>query len=349
MRTPTVSILIPTFNRAHYVGDAIASALAQTLADTEVIVVDDGSTDATPDLIARFCDTRLRYVRHDVNRGIPETRNTALAAARGDYIAWLDSDDTARPTRLQKQVEFLRDNPAIAMVGSAAGKMNIDGSPKRGTRMPPLSPPMIAAWLLFRSAFQQSSITGRADILKTYCYDPRYRVCEDVDMFVRLQRDHDLANLPEILIDRRLHPEQTVRQFRGEILTSRQTLIQPMLASLQIDATTEDIERHVLLGFADLRDADVDGAFLVWARDWLARLRQANDATHVFDKDALATASDYFWLLACRALIPKIGRAQAIKASLTRLPTNLLGSNARQWARSALPSYLPCTSRRSVQ
>lgn len=350
MRTPTVSILIPTFNRAHYVGDAIASALAQTLTDTEVIVVDDGSTDATPELIARISDTRLRYVRHEANRGIPETRNTALASAQGQYIAWLDSDDTARPTRLQKQVDFLRDNPGIAMVGSAAGKMNIDGSPKRGIRMPPLNPPIIAAWLLFRSAFQQSSVTGRADILKAYRYDPRYHVCEDVDMFVRLQRDHDLANLPEVLIDRRLHPEQTVRQFRGEILTSRQTLIQPMLASLQIDATIEDVERHVLLGFADLRDADVDENFLVWARDWLARLRHANDATQVFEKDALATASDYFWLLACRALIPKIGRTRAIKAFVTRLPTNLLGSNTRQWVRSALPTYLSgATDRRRAE
>jgi glycosyltransferase involved in cell wall biosynthesis len=350
MRTPTVSILIPTFNRAHYVGDAIASALAQTLTDTEVIVVDDGSTDATPELVARISDTRLRYVRHDANRGIPETRNTALASAQGQYIAWLDSDDTARPTRLQKQINFLRDNPGIAMVGSAAGKMNIDGSPKRGIRMPPLNPPIIAAWLLFRSAFQQSSVTGRADILRAYRYDPRYHVCEDVDMFVRLQRDHDLANLPQVLIDRRLHPEQTVRQFRGEILTSRQTLIQPMLASLRIDATTEDVERHVLLGFADLRDADVDENFLVWARDWLARLHRANDATQVFEKDALATASDYFWLLACRALIPKIGRTRAIKAFVTRLPTNLLGSNTRQWVRSALPTYLSgATDRRSAE
>jgi glycosyltransferase involved in cell wall biosynthesis len=234
MHIPTVSILIPTFNRAHYVGDAITSALKQTLTDTEVIVVDDGSSDRTPEIIAAFDDPRLRLVRHEINRGIPETRNTALAAARGQYIAWLDSDDVARPTRIRKQVDFLRDNPIIAMVGSAAGKMNADGTPKKGIRMPPLSPPMIAAWLLFRSAFQQSSIMGRAEILKSYRYDPRYRVCEDVDLFVRLQHDHRLANLPEILIDRRMHPDQTVRQFRSEILTSREMLIAPTLAALSI-------------------------------------------------------------------------------------------------------------------
>lgn len=339
MHIPTVSILIPTFNRAHYVGDAITSALKQTLTDTEVIVVDDGSSDRTPEIIAAFDDPRLRLVRHDSNRGIPETRNTALAAARGQYIAWLDSDDVARPSRIRKQVDFLRDNPTIAMVGSAAGKMNADGTPKKGTRMPPLSPPMIAAWLLFRSAFQQSSIMGRAEILKSYRYDPRYRVCEDVDMFVRLQRDHRLANLPEILIDRRMHPDQTVRQFRSEILTSREMLIAPTLAALRIDATRTDVERHVLLGFADLRDADVDPQFLPWARDWLSRLRRANDDTDVFDPGALDTASDYFWLLACRAMAPKIGRARAIKAFTARFPTSLLGPDAREWVKGAWRTY----------
>ena len=341
MQVPTVSILIPTFNRAHYVGDAIASALDQTFVDTEIVVVDDGSSDATPDVISRFADARLRVVRHERNRGIPETRNTALDAARGRYIAWLDSDDVARPTRLQTQVDFLRANPAIAMVGSAAGKINADGTPRRGIRRPPLAPPMIAAWLLFRSAFQQSSIMGRAEILKAYRYDPGYNVCEDVDMFVRLQQRHALANLPAILIDRRLHPDQTVRQFRGEILANRERLIAPTLDALQIDASRDDVQRHVLLGFADLRDADLDAEFLGWARTWLARLRHANAVTQVFDDGALATASDYFWLLACRAMIPKIGRGDAVRAFVTRLPTSLVGSDARGWMKSAWRTYLP--------
>jgi glycosyltransferase involved in cell wall biosynthesis len=340
MQVPTVSILIPTFNRAHYVGDAIASALKQTFTDIEVIVADDGSTDSTQELIASIADPRLRTVRHDVNRGIPETRNTALAAANGQFIAWLDSDDIARPTRIEEQVAFLRANSTIAMIGSAAGKINADGTRKRGIRMPPLSPEMIAAWLLFRSAFQQSSIMGRAEILKSYRYDPRYRVCEDVDMFVRIQRDHALANLPAVLIDRRMHPEQTVRQLQDEILSSRAALVAPMLSALKIDASKSDVEQHVLLGVANLKGAHVEADFLDWARQWLDRVREANDNTGVFDKDALQMASDYFWVLACRAMTPKIGGVEAIKAVFARPPKSLFGATARTWVKEAWPAYI---------
>lgn len=340
MQAPTVSILIPTFNRAHYVGDAIRSAIRQSFTDVEIIVADDGSTDTTLDLIAQIDDARVRVVRHDRNRGIPETRNTALAAANGRYIAWLDSDDISRPTRIQKQVDFLESNPGIAMLGSAAGKINIDGTRRKGTRMPPLSPEMIAAWLVFRSAFQQSSIMGRAEILKRYSYNPRYQVCEDVDMFVRLQRDHMLANLPDILIDRRLHAEQTVRQFRGEILVNRAALIAPMLQDLGVVATEDDLRRHALLGLADLRDIVVDDDFLVWTRSWLRRLIEANRQTTMVDQGALETTSDYVWVLACRAMAPKIGRAEAIRTIVTRMPTRVFGRSARAWFRSALPTYL---------
>lgn len=340
MQAPTVSILIPTFNRAHYVGDAIASALKQDFRDIEVIVADDGSTDGTQALVASVADPRLRTVRHDLNRGIPETRNTALAAAKGAFIAWLDSDDIARATRISTQVEFLRSHPEIAMVGSAAGKLAADGTPKRGVRMPPLRPPTIQAWLLFRSAFQQSSIMGRTEILRDYQYDPTYRVCEDVDMFVRIQQHHRLANIPALLVDRRLHADQTVRTMRDDILASRQRLVLPMLGALHIDATASDIEGHVLLGLADLSDVDVDRAFLGWARAWLDRLRVANRRADVFDRDALDMASDYVWVLACRAMAPKIGRVPAMKALLSRLPKSLLGPSARAWAKDAGPVYL---------
>lgn len=340
MQSPTVSILIPTFNRAHYVGDAIGSAIRQTFSDIEIIVVNDGSTDSTRDVVEKFGDPRLRMVNHRCNRGIPNTRNTALAVARGSYIAWLDSDDISRPTRIQEQVDFLLHNPGVAMVGSAAGKINVDGTALKGIRMPPLSSDMIAAWLLFRSAFQQSSIMGRADVLKQYSYDTNYKVCEDVDMFVRIQRKHNLANLPAILIDRRLHPEQAVRQHRQEILVKREAIIAPTLRELGVDATPEDLKRHALLGFADLDDVNVEEDFLVLVGNWLDRLLEANRRTNLFDKGAFKTTSDYFWLIACRAMAPKIGHAGAMRALIKRMPMGLLGPNSREWFKDAWPTYV---------
>ncbi|MGK2912177.1 MAG: glycosyltransferase family 2 protein [Sphingobium sp.] len=340
MVAPLVSVLIPTFNRAHYLGAAITSALTQTLTDIEVVVVDDGSIDATRDLLATIDDNRLRVVPHSSNRGIPAARNTALATATGKYTAWLDSDDIARPTRLAEQVAFLETHPSIAMVGACAGKLCPDGTPKSGIRVPPFTPEMIAAWLLFRSAFQQSSVTGQTDILKRYQYDPDCPVCEDVDMFLRLQQDHRLANLPRVLIDRRLHPEQSVRQRQQEISGRTMVLVRPMLQRLGIEPGEEDLRRHVLLGKANLQGAAIGADFLDWARNWLERIRKANLRTGVLDHSSLKSASEYFWLLACRAMASRIGSVAALRAVLAHPPVGLASTATLGWISRAMPAYL---------
>lgn len=102
---PRVSITIPTFNSARFLGRAIDTALYQTYTDYEVIVVDDGSTDGTRDLVTQFGD-KIRYVYQD-NRGLSSARNLALSHARGEFIAYLDADDMWYPGKLEKQVEFL--------------------------------------------------------------------------------------------------------------------------------------------------------------------------------------------------------------------------------------------------
>ena len=340
MTAPLVSVLIPTFNRAHYVGDAVHSALSQTLTDIEVVVVDDGSSDDTAGRLAIVADPRLRVIRHDRNRGIPATRNTALSAATGRYIAWLDSDDIARPHRLAEQVSFLDNNPAVAMVGACAGKLRPDGTRKAGVRVPPLSPAMIAAWMLFRSAFQQSSVMGRSEVLRRYGYDPAFPVCEDVDMFLRVQRDHQLANLPRVLVDRRLHPEQSVRQRRNEIQERTAALIAPVLERLGAEASADDLHRHVMLGKANLAGIEVPSDFLEWAQAWLRHLNDTNRRTGLFDAPSLALASDYFWLLACRAAVPHVGKLAASRALLRRPLRGLHTPAAYGWAKAALPVYL---------
>jgi len=338
--SPLVTVLIPTINRAHYIIDAVRSILCQTLHDIELIVVDDGSTDNTIESLATLADPRLRVIQHEYNRGIPETRNTTLLAATGHYIAWLDSDDIARPDRLAEQVKFLNSNPAVAMVGTCAGKLRPDGSRKSGIRVPPLSPAMISAWLLFRSAFQQSSIMGRAHVLQRYTYDPAFLVCEDFDIFQRLQSDHQLANLPQVLIDRRLHPEQSIRLRQNEIQERKMALIAPALERLDIDASADDLYRHVPLGKANLDGAEVPTDFLKWAQAWLQRLNGTNARSGLIDPSSLAFTSDYFWLLACRAVAPRVGKLAAVKMMLRRPPRVLRTPAAYQWAKAAFPVYL---------
>src|SRR5687768_12700264 len=103
---PTVTVAISTWNRAHLVGRAIRSAASQTFVDTEILVVADGSTDETPDVLAAVDDPRLRRLRHDRNEGISRTRNTAIRLARGEWIAFLDDDNEWAPDYLDRQLTF---------------------------------------------------------------------------------------------------------------------------------------------------------------------------------------------------------------------------------------------------
>ena len=106
-RPPKVSVVIPTYNRAHLVGDAIRSVLRQTYTDYEIVVVNDGSTDNTEDVVNGFQDDGIRYVRHAQNRGLSAARNTGIGEARGEFIAFLDDDDEWLPEKLEKQFTLL--------------------------------------------------------------------------------------------------------------------------------------------------------------------------------------------------------------------------------------------------
>lgn len=114
-----VSIIMPTYNRAHLIADSVSSVLEQTYLNLEIIVVDDGSTDNTPEVMAGFSDSRLRYIRQP-NRGRSNARNHALSLASGEYVTFLDSDDLYVPKKVEIQVDYLKNHPGTGMVYTSA-------------------------------------------------------------------------------------------------------------------------------------------------------------------------------------------------------------------------------------
>lgn len=121
---------MPVFNGAPFVEEAVESILAQTFADFEFIIIDDGSTDRSLELLQRYADRdhRIRLFSQS-NLGIGRTRNKALSLATGEFLAVMDSDDVSLPDRFSKQVHYLRDNPDCAAVGCLATLIDSDGLP----------------------------------------------------------------------------------------------------------------------------------------------------------------------------------------------------------------------------
>ncbi|GAA4008852.1 glycosyltransferase family 2 protein [Sphingomonas humi] len=342
MHVPAVSVLIIVHNRAHTIGAAVRSVLGQTFGDFELVVIDDGSTDGTAATVEQFADPRLRLVRGPQNQGIPLARNRALGAARGRYIAWLDSDDLCHPERLAVQFDHLERHPATAMIGSAARKIRVDGSLMKGGRVPFRTHEEIRALLLFRSAFQQSSIFGRAEALRAVPYDPAFPVCEDVDMFARFTEQYRAENLPQFLIARRIHSGQTIRSNVARIIDRQMTISGRALARLGLEHDEEELRRHVILGGSF--DNQISDALIDWSEGWFERIRAANARTRLYDERALKAVFD---LIVMKAALRRFGKEPARIGRFARFVARHPGGLLALAKDAALP-FVPIKGRPSA-
>jgi len=166
MRRPLVSVFIPTYNREKYVFESVCSILNQSFKDFELIVVDDGSTDHTRDILASIKDERLKVYFNDKNMGIPYTRNRGIELASGEYFALLDSDDVATVDRLEKQVDFLNKHPDCAVVGGFIAIINQYSRVTRRVKFRYIKPDYIHSSMLFQCPLHNTTIMGRTSLFK---------------------------------------------------------------------------------------------------------------------------------------------------------------------------------------
>ncbi len=207
IRRPRVTVLMPAYNAARYVRAAVASILAQTYADFELLVLDDGSTDGSGDIVDEVADRRIRLVRNEANLGLTRSLNRGLGLARGELIARQDADDLSAPDRLTKQVEFLDAHPDVALVGSWYRKMDAAGA-LLGARHLPEDHALLRWALLFYCPFVHSAVVFRRHVVvdERSAYDERFVYAQDYDLWSRLARRHRVANIPAVLVDYRQGP-----------------------------------------------------------------------------------------------------------------------------------------------
>ena len=208
MNTPAVSVILPAFNCGRWLGLAIESVLQQSFTDFEFIIINDGSTDNTEQIIHSFYDQRIMYVKNIKNEGLIYSLNRAIDLSEGKYIARMDSDDICRPERLAKQKLFLDQNEDITVVASTVELINEQGENTGPWKLDQqtITPRQIKKALLKQNCVVHPTVMVRAGILKTLEYKSYQKNIEDYDLWLRmLSRGHKISKINEPLLLYRIH------------------------------------------------------------------------------------------------------------------------------------------------
>jgi glycosyltransferase involved in cell wall biosynthesis len=290
-KSPKVSVVMPVFNGLPYLADAIDSVLAQTVEAFEFIIVDDGSSDGSRDLLEHYAarDRRIRVLRNETNLGIAESLNRGMSQCRGEYIARMDADDVSLPARLQQQVEFMDKSPDVGVCGTWFTTMGEEST----TYSHPLSDAQIKAHHLLRdtaichpTAFVRRSVWSASGV--TYRGDEV--PAEDLWLWIRLGFVTRLANVPQSLLNYRVHPFQASTRGRASqrarAAAARLFFVERILSR---PLTDNDKSAHAALsgqtGIATPAEFDR-------VRQYAVELTAANAVTRLIDDVALRAALD---------------------------------------------------------
>jgi glycosyltransferase involved in cell wall biosynthesis len=203
---PKISVLMAVYNGAVYLREAIDSVLAQTYRDFEFVIVDDGSTDATPSVLAGYADDRLRIMTLAGNRGHTTALNEGWRACRGAYIARMDGDDICHPERFARQAAMLDADPELGIVGSAV--WIVDAAGKRLDYAPqPTGDGAIRFVAMTRNPFHHPTVMWRnaAFSARDLTFDERYQANQDLDLWTRALPSIRAANSRAPLLSYRVH------------------------------------------------------------------------------------------------------------------------------------------------
>jgi len=222
---PLVSVILPVFNAGRFVAEAVQSIIAQTFTDFEVVVVDDGSSDCSPEILRRLAekDGRIRVINRP-NTGIVGALNDAITLAKGELLARMDADDIALPDRFARQVAYLDNHPDCAAVGGAV--VVIDGDGDEICRREVATDHETIDRELIESRggrICHPTVMMRTDVVRRVgCYRQEYLWAEDIDLFLRLAEVGRLANLAEPCLKYRWHPESVCHTRWHDVIVPRQ-------------------------------------------------------------------------------------------------------------------------------
>lgn len=245
---PTVSVVIPGYNGAAFIGETLQSLARQTLADWEAIVVDDCSADDTRAIVRGWGDPRVRLIENAENGGPVRTRNRAVAAARGRYIAGLDQDDLCLPERLARQVAYLDAHPDVALVGTQAEQFH--GRRVSAMHYAPHTTPDLIGWLSWiENPLVWSTVMVRADVARMLqpFTRPEILYAEDFDLYHRIRPLGRIARIDTPLLLYRQHAGGASKRFTDTMRASAMRVLAERHAPLLGEAGATDLAMLLVL------------------------------------------------------------------------------------------------------
>lgn len=216
---PKVTVLLPVYNAAQFLCEAIESILSQSYTDFELLIVNDGSTDSSNEIVSSFIDSRIRVLRNEKNIGLIASLNRGIAEAKGKYIARMDADDVSLPNRLQQQVAMMEKDSGIAVLSSFVDFMNVDGeiTGTWSTDREATSEGEIRKLMMRTNCIAHPTVMMRANVVRKYLYNPKRKGAEDWDLWMRMLADGQrIAKMPEVLLNYRIHPGSITASDKSE-------------------------------------------------------------------------------------------------------------------------------------
>ena len=327
MKAPKVTILMPALNAERFLPETLASIWAQTFGDFELLVIDDGSTDRTPDLLAACRDPRLRVLRNEKRLKLAGALNRGLDEARGEWIARMDADDLMRRDRLAWQVAHVERHPEI---GCCGGWARTFGDGRRKTLEFPAGAEDLKAFALFYSPFAHPTVLFHRERFAQagLRYDGSFYPTEDYELWSRALAEFPCANLPRVLVDYRVHGNSMTGGEWSDMDAQTVRVQRRTLARLGLEPTEDEARIHRAASMGQLPAAPESFAR---TEAWLRKLEEANRIRGAFEPDALADMLNYVWFRMAMGTVRELGGAAWKEYRRSRLAT--LGAHAvrRKW------------------
>jgi len=295
MSSVPITVLLPVFNAGCHLEKTITSLLRQTFSSFDLLVINDGSTDDSGLIIRSIRDKRIRLVENTKNLGVADTLNRGIELAEGRYIVRMDADDVCKPSRLEKQLNFMEAHPEVGVSGTWIRSFG-DQLPIIERR--PANSEAIKAYMLFDNPLFHPTVIMRKSFLDQYRlrYDATFNRTEDYDLWSRAVHFFPLGNISEPLLKFRCHGKSVTSTSVRSMRTQTIEIQRRELANIGISASDDELRFHYRIGKGHRMES---ASLLIEAEAWLTRLYKKNRMAGYCTPNAFLSAVGMIWYRLC--------------------------------------------------